>query len=499
MAQSIQSRLDPSALLMRPPGRMIALAFGVAGAGLAALFVDVHWSAAVVGAPVILALSAAESEPFLLLMIFLLPVGWFASVGIGMPGAGAQFARFDLATAARLLVVAGFFAGRLWRGQLGARWLLEPFLTRGSLAIWAVALISVLFSATGLTHGSTVASVWLASYLGFYFFVLAWVNSRVRLEKVLAVVLASTVVVGAFGVLQEILGGYTKFWLYLNQPPEDFAAWDNRVTSFLHYSTSLAGYLNLALPLALACCVVGKGKWRKLGASALGLGFVALLCTQSIGGLIAFGCVLMLAIFRLVSGWRRRLFLLVGFCVLVLGFYVVREVLNPAHAGQSVVGHDAAIRVLLWGVAWDLFVHSPIFGVGWGNFVELYGPYLSSFSFIPPGVFAVHNLYLQFLTETGLIGFLTFSSLIFLATREAWRQMAAAGDSIDRALSFGVLGALATVLVHGVVDFLFSVSPPFGTLFWTLLALLVANGYIRSGRDIGRNSVRRPAQTVVAP
>jgi len=477
---------------------MMALAFGVAGASLAALFVDVHSSIAIVGAFAIFVLSALESERFLLLTIFLLPVGWFASVGLVLHGAGAQFARFDMATAARLLVVAGFFTGRLWRGQLGARRLLEPSLTRGSLAIGVVALISVLFSATGLTHGSTVAGVWLASYLGFYFFVLDWVNSRARLQKVLAAVLASTVVVGAFGVLQEIVGGYTTFWLYLNQPADDFKAWDNRVTSFLNYSNSLAGYLNLVLPLALACCVLGKGKWKKLGAWALGLGFIALLCTQSVGGLVAFGCVLVLAIFCLVRGWRRRLFLLVGLCVLALGFYLVREVLNPVHVGQA-VSYDAATRVLLWGVAWDLFVHSPILGVGWGNFVELYGPYLASFSFIPPGVFAVHNIYLQFLTETGLVGFAGFSSLIFLATREAWHQMVAAGDGIDRALSFGVLGALATVLVHGFVDFLFGVSPPFGTLFWTLLALLAANGYIRSAGDIGRNSVRCPSQTAVAP
>lgn len=496
MAQSIQSRLDPNALLVHPPGRLTAVAFGALGAALAALFVDVHWTAAVVGALVILALSAAESEPFLLLVFFLLPVGWFASVGLVVQGAGGHFARLDMATAARLLVVAGFFAGRLWRRQLGVRRLLVPSLTRGSLAIAAVALVSVLFGATGLTHGSAAAGVWLASYIGFYFFVLAWVNSRARLQKVLAVVLVSTMVVGAFGILQEIVGGYTTLWLYLNQPADDFAAWDNRVTSFLNYSNSLAGYLNLVLPLAIACCVLGKGKWKKLGAWTLGLGFTALVCTQSVGGLVAFGCVLVLAILCFVTGSRKKLFLLVGLCVLVSGFYVVREVLNPVHVGET-VGYDAATRLLLWGVAWDLFVHSPILGVGWGNFVELYGPYLSSFSFIPPGVFAVHNIYLQFLTETGLVGFATFSSLFFLATREARRQMVATGDGIDRALSFGVLGALLTVLVHGFVDFLFGVSPPFGTLFWTLLALLVANCHIRSAREIRRNTIGCPAQTVI--
>jgi len=41
-------------------------------------------------------------------------------------------------------------------------------------------------------------------------------------------------------------------------------------------------------------------------------------------------------------------------------------------------------------------------------------------------------------------------------------------------VAFGVLGAVLSVLVHGFVDFLFQVSPQFGTQFWLLLAMLVA-------------------------
>jgi O-antigen ligase len=99
---------------------------------------------------------------------------------------------------------------------------------------------------------------------------------------------------------------------------------------------------------------------------------------------------------------------------------------------------------------------------------------------VPPGIFDVHNLYLQLLAETGILGFAAFFSLIFLAGREARRQWRAAHGDLDRALSFGVLGAILTVLIHGSVDFLFRVSPQFGTLFWMLLALLVANASVEA-------------------
>jgi putative inorganic carbon (HCO3(-)) transporter len=118
--------------------------------------------------------------------------------------------------------------------------------------------------------------------------------------------------------------------------------------------------------------------------------------------------------------------------------------------------------------------------VGWGNFVELYGAYLSAFPFVPTGVYEVHNIYLQFLAETGLVGFATFFMFVFRAGQLSFHRLQRSLDVFDKALAFGVFGALVTVLVHGLVDFLFQVSPQFGTLFWTLLAMLVASTRLRS-------------------
>jgi O-Antigen ligase len=446
---------------------LLGLAAGVA----AALFVTAHWTVAVAGAIIVLALSAVGCELFLFAVIFLLPLGW--TLGPGSPVG-------DVATAARFATVGGFFLGSFWRGELDIRRLWEPRLTRASFLFGGAVLGSVIFGTNGITRDSVHAFYRLVSYIGFYLFLLAWVDSKRRLKRVAGVLLGSVLLIALYGMVQLLVGGYTSLWLYLNPPGPGFTHWNGRIPSLLNYPNSLAGYLNLVLPFALACSILRAGKiFKKYGRVSLGLGFAALLLSQSVGGLVAFGCVGALAGFWILRGFAARSAWLGGFAVLSIGFYVARDLLNPVHSA-GIMGYDVGTRLLLWTTAWHFFVHSPLWGIGWGNFVGAYGGYLN-LSWMQSGVYEVHNIYLQLLSETGVVGFVAFFALIFVALREARRQMNSASDHFEVALAFGCLGAIVTVLIHGTVDFLFEVSPPFGTVFWVLLALLAVNGRFQKG------------------
>jgi hypothetical protein len=46
---------------------------------------------------------------------------------------------------------------------------------------------------------------------------------------------------------------------------------------------------------------------------------------------------------------------------------------------------------------------------------------------------------------------------------------------LGQCLSFGVLGALSTIVVHGAVDLTLDVSPQFDTQLWVMLGLLAAD------------------------
>jgi len=85
-----------------------------------------------------------------------------------------------------------------------------------------------------------------------------------------------------------------------------------------------------------------------------------------------------------------------------------------------------------------------------------------------------HNLYLELLAETGLIGFAAFSILIVLALRTALRQLRTTENRFNKMIALAIFAAICGVLVHGTVDYLFHTTPQVTALFFFILGLLSA-------------------------
>jgi len=142
------------------------------------------------------------------------------------------------------------------------------------------------------------------------------------------------------------------------------------------------------------------------------------------------------------------------------------EILSESRL-QDVDEFTSVSRLALWGAAGYMFLEHPMMGVGFGNYRSLYNDYIPG---AEPGQLDAHNLYLQFLGETGVIGFLAFGVMVFALARIAIR-LAKNTETPDRVIGIAMGGALVTTLTHGVVDYLFNVSPQFGGLFWLVMAL----------------------------
>jgi O-antigen ligase len=456
-------------MLERAKPWALPLLLGLLGVWLAWLFFTAPGYVALLGALGVFTLSALASEAFLLFVIFIMPLG--AQLAGDAPVK-------DMYVVFHGLVVAGFFAGRLLRRGIDVKSLFRPAISRASLLFLCIAVFPTILDKAKLSHTSLRSDIGLAVFVGYYFLILAWVDSRERLHKVLRALMISTIVTALFAFYQIAIGGFGSLWWALYPPDYDSPAgvseWGGRAASFVASPINFAGYLTLLLPFALACYILGRSRWKALAKWTFGLGVVALFTTQSLGGLMGFLASLLLAIFLFARTTKQKLALLGVFCISSGLLYVFMHIVSPVHSDQYLAS-DEYIRFQLWASAWDLFTQSPVMGVGWGNFTAIFG--LGDPGFIADKAQA-HNLYLQLLSETGVVGFLAFFYLVVRSWKQALRQWRRSEDFIDRALAFGVQGALLAVLAHGFVDFLFDTNPQYGTLFWALLALLVVSSRV---------------------
>jgi O-antigen ligase len=449
---------------------------GVTAVGAVLLVIYSPVAIAVLAGVAIFFFSAIENETALLLNVFLLPFAWVIRGDLPVS---------NIVVPARDLSVLAFFVGRAWRWNLRLHLFRREPITIATLIFFGVCVGSVAWGSTGWTHSSARALTLATSYMLFYLFVLEWVDTPARMQKVMVTLFLSTLFVSLFGILQEGVGGYTSLWLHLYTPDEAFIDWNNRVPSFLGYSNLLAGYLNLILPSALGCCFLTRGKWRKLGWWAAVLGTVALVLTQSRAGLVAFGCVLLLAIFHLVESRPKRTLLMGLLAAGWSAIYLIGKVLSPEHLG-SVVAREPMERLLFWATAWRMFLAAPVFGIGMGNYSEVYGQYIPAY-LIPPRHFTANGLYFQIISEMGLVGLLSFLSLAGIALVLARRQLKSSPSSLTRVLGFGILGGTVATLVHGLVDLALDVSPQWGTMYWLMLGLLAASTKIHMAQPWPEN------------
>lgn len=134
---------------------------------------------------------------------------------------------------------------------------------------------------------------------------------------------------------------------------------------------------------------VRKERPSLLAVTTFLLGGLGLLFTLSRTTIFLGTAILVFALFR---RFYRKTFFIIPF--IILGFFLFPTLFYRFAPGTFL--ESAAQRLQLFSAAWNMFVHSPIFGVGLGNFI----PSLPSSILLQP----VHNIFVLWIVETGLIG-----------------------------------------------------------------------------------------------
>jgi O-antigen ligase/tetratricopeptide (TPR) repeat protein len=210
----------------------------------------------------------------------------------------------------------------------------------------------------------------------------------------------------------------------------------------------LAGIIELLIFLPLVYAVFSFQTWRRLLLYPFFLMLITLGCTISRGGILSFLITVTLLAVTLSSRKRVRFNK-----VLPIALFIVTATALPFFLIRSLsvkpVAVSALMRTSVWESAWEIFKDFPILGSGLGTFEDLSLQY-AAMDTTTYKAFYVHNEYLQFLSETGLVGgilLLFFLGLVFCHIITRWNLLK------KSPIQMGALAGAICLLVHGWVDF----------------------------------------------
>ena len=367
-----------------------------------------------------------------------------------------------------LLLTAGFAAAWIFnRGRISR-------LTLPTLVFWLTLLASSLLSVE--PHRSFY---WLAVIGGGLLFTLLMAGN-IRSPSVGRQITHGLLVTGAIVGVIFYLEFIRWYATWLQAFPGEWLPWMSfRLTSMNFGGAYMAGCALLAIGLALK--TKSKALRILLGIYALlAVGLIFLASSRgSLAGLAAAGVVWAVLERSTWLGWlapvigffKQRKLLGIGLVAAVLagagwaGWTLINVMAShPTHGGGVL---DS--RNLYWGIGWDMFVQSPIYGQGPYTFSEFF---MKAVSLPPWGIFLhPHNMHLDVLSSSGIIGGAAYLWLLWAAFRALLRARSAAPEE-SQGVALGVILMLVGYLGLGVFDASYHIQPASMTLALSLAAAL---------------------------
>lgn len=239
--------------------------------------------------------------------------------------------------------------------------------------------------------------------------------------------------------------------------------------------------------------------WIAVRAAAAILLWGALLLTVSRAAMVStLACLLLVTALEIVEGLGRAragLGKIIGYTAPAL---LAMLVIFAATIGEQFVGEladlgsDSATRETIFAAYWDVARHAPLAGYGLGAFPSLNLAQVTAENFDALwNLGAVHNIYLQWLIEGGVIGAGLMAAVMILILVDIARRRVGARAGRTRATI--ALAVSALLLLHNTVDYSIQV-PAIAALWAFLLGLGAAPGASGTRRTGSSGRHRRPEQ-----
>jgi O-antigen ligase len=313
----------------------------------------------------------------------------------------------------------------------------------------------------------------VASYLAIYVLLVSQLNSEKRLYQLREALILSLLIPVSMAIYQFFTGsGNTAI-----------SPGFNRVMGTLFHPSALGNYLLMLWPLVFIQIFRSKKLISRSG--YLILASLLVFCIGITFTRVAwFGLLVAWVLILLVLG-RFRLILISILFGSIIALVFAEPLLSRIgqavsfDGGQIVFSQYGSLawRFLQWQIARDLFVESPIIGVGLGTF-----RYYNIWGTVP------HNEYLRLISEIGFLGLISF--IIVMSNVVIWLYIK------YRSLPKGSYFAhtLGAVLVSVIAYLILAITdnpvglPEVSWYLWALLALAV--GTVR----VSNRSIHNPAK-----
>ncbi|BBO75659.1 hypothetical protein DSCW_30760 [Desulfosarcina widdelii] len=310
-------------------------------------------------------------------------------------------------------------------------------------------------------------------------------KDRRILRRVVFLMIAVGVLESIYGLIQALVPSMGVLWV--NYIQEYMGTARGTFINRNHF----AGFIEMIWPLALAVTLAMTGQARSikaaLGSDSLNrqalmalciiVFLLALILTRSRAGIIS--GLLGFFVFSIMArpGLRNRpkqTRLLLGGILILLSIYIATVGIGPVIDRFLSIGNDGSSRLTIWQDSLSIVKNHPL-GIGLGNYENTFSVYNQSPIF-DKTVAHAHNDYLQFLVETGWIGFcalLTGFLLFLIQCGRRIQHINTRKDPLRFFLAVGAFSGIVSISVHSLFDFNLQI-PANCVYFVVLIAILGA-------------------------
>jgi O-antigen ligase len=205
------------------------------------------------------------------------------------------------------------------------------------------------------------------------------------------------------------------------------------------------------------------------------LGILTILWTKSAGALIGltFGLIAWLIFYKktwIITVITLTIIFIITFSQSGIISYLKNSFNSLIYTDLPLSPSDLQIRYQQWKETLNLLKDTPIFGAGLAGYQTLMVPYHQFWHieiFLYP-----HNFFLNFWTETGLLGLISIIWTIATFFIIGYQSTINNQQSTIKTLTLATICAMITLLIHGLVDVPYFKND-LAILFWVIIGIMV--------------------------